>query len=169
MEHGSQTHLEKRHREVYDLLPAGIDLDGGHDDVSLLVDELCHKPVPLPVLDAAPLAVLDADHVKVEAEVVGELVQEVDAEARAAAQHGRVELGGLLRDVDAHQGRRVDHVAEDALGGVAGARRAEHDVGVLLQEAGADEALLGKALGRFEGLSRPNDILRRIHNVRSTW
>ncbi len=44
-------------REVYDLLAAGVDLERGHDNVGLMVNQLGHEAVPLPVDNSAPLSI----------------------------------------------------------------------------------------------------------------
>ena len=45
--------------EIFSPLPGRVDLERGHDEVGLVVDQLGHQPVPAPVHDAAPRAVLD--------------------------------------------------------------------------------------------------------------
>jgi hypothetical protein len=55
-------------------------------------NELCHQAVPRAVLYAAPAAVLHTLQRVVEGHVVGELLQQVDAEAGAALEQGGVRV-----------------------------------------------------------------------------
>ena len=45
--------------EIFSPLPGRVDLERGHDEVRLVVDQLGHQTVPAPVHDAAPRPVLD--------------------------------------------------------------------------------------------------------------
>ena len=67
--------------------------------INLLVDQLCNKPVPSPVDRASPFAVCHANHPEIEAQVGGELDEQVDAEARAAAEIRTVVSGCFIGQV----------------------------------------------------------------------
>ena len=125
-----------------------------------MVDQLGHESVPRPVHDPAPLTVLHPLQGVVERQVHGELPDQVDAEAGAALELGRVGVGHLLRDVHPLQVPVRDDLADCALGGTcARGGRVEHDVGVLLKEGDAQETLLRNSLWRLQRLSWPHNIL----------
>ena len=70
------------------LLPGGVDLERSHDKVRLMVDQFSNKSIPAAIDNPTPGSVLDSLQGKVKGQVVGELPDEVDTEARAAFELG---------------------------------------------------------------------------------
>ena len=79
--------------------PRWIDLEGGHHEVGLLVDQLGHEAVPGAVHYPAPLAVLHPLQSKIKTEIIWEFLDQVNTESWAASEFGRVGISHLLGDV----------------------------------------------------------------------
>ena len=79
------------------------------------MNKLLYQPVPLAVYDSAPLTIFDPHQLVIEAEVLSEFFEQIDAESSAALEDLGVVVVHLLGDVDAFELGIVDHLTQDAL------------------------------------------------------
>lgn len=107
----------ERLRELHDLRPLRVDGERRHDEVGLLLHELADQPRPLlpagrvVALQHAVLLVEGQEERVREVALPGQLVEEVDAVARAAVHLARLGLVGLRagragRRIGGRRGRR---------------------------------------------------------------
>ena len=94
--------------------PRWVDLQGGHDKISLLVYQLGHQPVPGAVDYSAPLTVLYSLQSKVKTEIVWEFLDQVNTEAWAASEFGWVWIPHLLCDVYTNLGEQHQNMHKNS-------------------------------------------------------